>query len=241
MTDDQLFLKSRSPKRFVFNRDVASVFDDMVRRSVPLYDEIQRMTVEIVSVFAQPRSRIYDLGCSTGTTLSLLSEEIDLSAIQFIGIDSSSAMLARARDRFSRVKRRRNFVFRRIDLNGEVDISRASVVILNWTLQFVRPSNRARLLRRIREGLLDGGCLIVAEKVRPDDSHLEKLFGKFYHALKRRNGYSVLEIARKREALENVLHPFRLEDNIALLHDAGFAVVEVFFRWYNFAGLLAIR
>jgi tRNA (cmo5U34)-methyltransferase len=213
----------------------------MVRRSIPFYDEIQRMTVEIVSVFARPRSRIYDLGCSTGTTLSLLSGAIDLPALQFVGMDSSSAMLARARDRLSRAGLRRNLVLRKIDLNGEVEISRASAVILNWTLQFIRPLNRARLLRRIREGLLDGGCLIVTEKVRPNDPALEKLFGEFYHALKRRNGYSLLEIARKREALEKVLRPLRLEDNIALLHDAGFPAAEVFFRWYNFAGLLAIR
>lgn len=241
MKRDRLFSKTRPSRPFAFNREVAAVFDDMIGRSVPFYAEIQRTAVEIVAAFAQPRSRIYDLGCSTGTTLSLIAKSIDAPRIQYIGIDSSPAMLARAKQRLSGGASRRNLVLRKGDLNDEIEISRASVVILNWTLQFVRPSNRMRLMRRIFDGLLNEGCLIVNEKIRPNDARLERLFVEFHHAFKRRHGYSDLEIAKKRDALEDVLIPFRLEDNIALLRGAGFSVVEVYFRWYNFAGLLAIK
>jgi tRNA (cmo5U34)-methyltransferase len=199
------------------------------------------MTVEIAAQFAQPRSRIYDLGCSTGTTLSLLTRAIHLPGIQFIGLDNSDEMLSKARGQLSDVTPRRNLVLKNADLNRKVEFSRASVVILNWTLQFVQPPNRTRLLRRIFDGLLEGGCLVIMEKISPNDSSLSRLYVEFHHAFKRRHGYSNLEIAQKREALEKVLIPLRIEDNIALLEKVGFSLIDVFFRWYNFAGLIAIK
>ena len=208
---------------------------------MPLYEEIQRMTVEVAAQFAQPQSRIYDLGCATGTTLSLLTKAIHLSSVQFIGIDNSDAMLSKAKDRLADATTRRNLLLENVDLNGTIEFSQASVIILNWTLQFVEPPNRIRLLGSIFTGLLDGGCLVVMEKIFPNDASLTKLYTDFHHAFKRRNGYSDLEIAKKREALENVLIPLRIEDNIALLQQAGFSLVDIFFRWYNFAGLIAIK
>jgi tRNA (cmo5U34)-methyltransferase len=130
---------------------------------------------------------------------------------------------------------------RQIDLNEKVGISRASVVILNWTLQFVRPLNRTRLIAQIFNGLMNGGCLMIIEKIVSNDSFLSKLYVECHHAFKRRNGYSDLEIAKKRDALEDVLIPFRLEENMALLQEAGFSPIDVFFRWYNFAGVVAIK
>ncbi len=226
---------------FTFNQEVVEVFDDMIVRSVPFYHEIQQMTVEIAAEFAQPGSRIYDLGCSTGKTLSLLLKAVDLPNVRFIGIDNSDAMLRKAKERLSDVAAYQDLDLRSADLNSEIEISRASVVILNWTLQFVGPRNRTRLIRQIFDGLTNEGCLIIVEKIAATDSFLNALYIEFHHALKRRHGYSDLEIARKREALDNVLIPFRIEETIALLQAAGFSIIDVFFRWFNFAGLIAIK
>lgn len=242
MKKDRIFAEpSDQVEKFAFNRDVAEVFDDMVRRSVPLYDEIQRMTVEIAAQFAQPQSRVYDLGCATGTTLSFLARTIHLPDVQFIGIDNADAMLIKAKNRLSNTISCRNVVVENADLNEKIEISQASVIILNWTLQFVQPPNRIRLLRTILDGLLTDGCLVILEKILPSDASLTELYTDFHHAFKRRNEYSDLEIAQKRESLEKVLIPLRIEDNIALLQQAGFPLVDVFFRWYNFAGLIAIK
>jgi tRNA (cmo5U34)-methyltransferase len=242
MKRDRIFAEpSDAVAEFAFTQEIAEVFDDMVRRSVPLYEEIQRMTVEIAAQFAQPQSRVYDLGCATGTTLSLLAKAIDLPGLQFIGVDNSEAMLAKAKDRLTDVKSCRNLALEHADLNGRVEFSRASIVILNWTLQFVQPANRMPLLHKIFAGLLDGGCFVIMEKILPGDPFLSNLYIECHHAFKRRNGYSRLEIAQKRESLEKVLIPLRIEDNIALLQQAGFSLIDVFFRWYNFAGLIAIK
>ena len=127
------------------------------------------------------------------------------------------------------------------DLNNHVKIDNASVVILNLTLQFVRPLHRASLIKDIYRGLRKRGCLILVEKVLGNNSTFNSMFVKFYHEMKKRNGYSELEIARKREALENVLIPYRLDENKQLLARNGFSNFDEFYKWYNFCGLLAIK
>jgi tRNA (cmo5U34)-methyltransferase len=117
----------------------------------------------------------------------------------------------------------------------------ASVVILTLTLQFVRPLNRERLVRSVYNGLNDNGCLILVEKVLGEDSLFNRLFIQHYYEMKRRNGYSEMEIVQKREALENVLIPYRLEENKQLLRDAGFTKFDTFFKWYNFSAMIALK
>jgi tRNA (cmo5U34)-methyltransferase len=127
------------------------------------------------------------------------------------------------------------------DLNNGVKMNDASVAILNLVLQFVRPINRDRLIKDTFAGLRDGGCLILVEKVTSTDSRLNRKFIDCYHEFKKRNLYTDMEIARKREALENILIPYRVEENIELLHRNDFRTVETFFRWFNFCGLIALK
>ena len=130
------------------------------------------------------------------------------------------------------------------DLNGELDaldLRDAGVVLLCWTLQFVRPLRRDRLIRHVYDALAEDGVLIVTEKVLTNDSHMNRFFIDFYYAFKRRNGYSEDEILRKREALENVLIPYRAEENYELFRRNGFEIVEPFFQWYGFSGFLCVK
>jgi len=198
------------------------------------------MLAELAVAFAAEGSNIYDLGCSTGTTLALLHEQLPVKA-HLIGVDNSAEMLDQCRAKFVERKLADTVELRLADLDQGIEIENASVVLLVLTLMFVRPLHREKLMRQIHAGMRDNGCLLVVEKVLGDGSLFNRLFIERYYAYKRRRGYSELEISQKREALENVLVPYRLRENRELLLNAGFREVEVFFKWYNFAGFVAVK
>lgn len=239
--EDKLFAAARDMSEdFRFDEKTAAVFDDMVCRSVPYYNEIQRMTTELCADFAQPGSNLYDLGCATGTTFMLLDELIDPD-VRFVGVDNSADMLAQARTKLNGLASGRRFDLIEADLHSAFEMENASVVLLVLTLQFVRPLYRDKLIRRIADAIPENGALILVEKLTSSHTLLNRLFIKHYYEYKKRNGYSEIEIAQKREALENVLIPYRPEENHEMLHDVGFRHCEVFFRWYNFAGFVAVK
>jgi tRNA (cmo5U34)-methyltransferase len=241
MTQDNLYKdKYDLIVDFDFGRETAAVFDDMLDRSVPYYSEIQRMIGEIATDFASENSYLYDLGCSTGTTLLGLDRLVSPS-VTFIGVDSSPEMLAKTRAKLALSGMTHPYELLCQDLDQGVAITNASVVIMNLTLQFIRPLNRDRVVSFISQGMRKDGCLILVEKVLSHNSTLNRLFIKHYYEFKKRNSYTELEIAQKREALENVLIPYHFEENRELLLRNGFKDCEVFFRWYNFCGIVAIK
>lgn len=239
MNRDEVFREQYArPSDFKFSSKVAGVFDDMVNRSVPFYEEMQRMVAELAADHAKPGTRIYDLGCSTGTTILQIDETVD-EDVSIVGVDDSNDMLEKCREKLFSAGVKRDFSLVTADLNKCVEIENASVVTLVLTLQFIRPINRERLVRQIFNGLEPDGALIIIEKILAEDSRFNRDFIKYYYDMKRRNHYSEMEIAQKREALENVLIPYKLSENITLLRDAGFQHCEVFFKWYNFTGIIA--
>lgn len=223
---------------FKFGTTVVNVFDDMVSRSVPYYNEMQRMLAEIAADHVKEGTFVYDLGCSTGTTLIGLDQLIP-SDIRFIGIDESQEMLDKCDLKLKEAGFVRPYDLVPGDLHQQLPITNGSVVILCLTLQFVRPLYRERLLKNIYDGLNPGGVLLLVEKVLAESSIFNRDFIKYYYNYKRRNHYSELEISQKREALENVLIPYKLSENMLLLKEAGFADCEIFFKWYNFSGMIA--
>ena len=225
---------------FKFNTNVAKVFDDMVSRSVPLYEEIQRMITELAANHAKEGTDVYDLGCSTGTTMIGMNTMVNQN-IHFIGVDDSQEMLDKCKSKLRDFGFSRSYELRCSDLNQGVKITNASVVVLCLTLQFVRPIYREQLVKNIYEGLNAGGVLILVEKILAEDSMFNRDFINYYYNYKRRNHYNEMEISQKREALENVLVPYKLSENISLLNHRGFTHTEVFFKWYNFAGLIAVK
>ncbi len=225
---------------FAFNAKVAAVFDDMVSRSVPYYGEIQRMVCELAGDFAEADTNLYDIGCSTATTLLGLDALVD-PAVRFVGIDNAPDMIEKAREKIVQANTSRAIDLRVSDLHYGADIHNASVVMMLLTLQFVRPLYRERVMHTIYNGLNERGALILVEKLTSENSTFNRLFIEHYYDFKRRNGYSDIEITKKREALENVLIPYRLDENLQLLKEVGFRSVEVFFRWYNFCGIIAIK
>lgn len=223
---------------FNFDAKTASVFDDMLVRSVPFYLESQRMIGELARDFAVEGTNVYDLGCSTGTTFMQLDSALPKS-VRFVGFDYSEDMLKKAREKLKDFGIKHETVLECADLNKDIRVENASVVIMNLTLQFVRPLNREKLIRNIAKGMNENGSLILIEKVLSRDSLLNRFFIKYYYDFKEENGYSKLEISQKREALENVLIPYHVQENEELLLKNGFSQCEIFFKWYNFCGYIA--
>jgi tRNA (cmo5U34)-methyltransferase len=240
---DKLFAAARTRvEDFDFGKNTAAVFDDMLDRSVPFYSEIQRMLGELVADFAVGGTSIYDLGCSTGTTFLAAGANLrpDLD-VRFVGLDSSEEMLRKAEEKLVATQFPWPYELKLQDLNDGIQVENASVVLMILTLQFVRPLNREALIAGLYQGLNHNGCLLLVEKVLGEHSTFNRLFINHYYEMKRRKGYSDMEIAQKREALENVLIPYRLEENKRLLRRIGFQHVDVFFKWYNFCGIIAIK
>jgi tRNA (cmo5U34)-methyltransferase len=241
MAKDRLFSEKRDEVRdFDFGRDTAVVFDDMLNRSVPFYSEMQRMIGQISADYVIDDTRVYDLGCATCNTFF----ELDLvlpKDVKFVGVDFSKEMLEQAREKFAAKSFDRKLELVCADLNEEVEVKNASVVIMNLTLQFIRPLRRHIVISNIARGMIRGGCLLLVEKVLSKDSKINRSFIKYYYDFKQSNGYSEMEIAQKREALENILIPYRLEENYELLLSSGFSFCDVFFKWYNFCGIIAVK
>lgn len=240
MKQDNVFQDGSIAEDFTFNERVAEVFDDMLSRSVPFYDEVITAIASLVRHQAPAGAIVYDLGCSTGTTLLRLLPRLSDRDLTYVGIDNAPAMIAKAgrkAEMFSGTSRIR-FV---VDDVTTADLTGAGVILCNYTMQFIRPPARPDFVRRAYEALPVGGLMIVSEKIISHDPRLNRAFIAMYHRFKLSRGYSELEIAAKREALENVLVPFSSRENLDLLAEAGFTSVEPFFQWFNFASFLAVK
>ncbi len=237
---DRLFEKEKISHDFNFDHKVAEVFDDMLNRSIPFYTAVIEATGSLIRQLVDPGGHVVDLGCSTGSTLLKLSQRLADMNLQFTGIDNAAPMIEKARTKAALYRGAERLTFRREDITG-FDLHDIDAIICNYTLQFIRPPLRPGLACRVYESLAPQGIFICAEKVISHDHLLNRTFIDIYHGFKRRQGYSDLEIARKREALENVLVPFSIRENIAMLEDAGFSRVETFFQWFNFAAFVAVK
>ena len=241
MESDKIFkTKFEKSTDFKFDKAVANVFDDMVVRSVPFYLEMQRMMSEIAHDYVKPDTSLYDLGCSTGTTFRSLNPILEKS-VKFVGIDNSKEMLDKCRANLESNGVTRAVELQVADLNHKITLENASVVVFCLTLQFVRPINRQRLINSIYQQLNPGGCLILIEKILAETNEFNRQFIKYYYDMKRRNDYDETEIVQKREALENVLIPYKLSEDLQMLADAGLGTCETFFKWYNFTGIAALK
>jgi len=241
MTEKDTIFKSKLEKikDFEFNEQVATVFDDMVSRSIPFYAEIHRIILDVLSKVFQEGDSIYDLGCSTGNTIIFISKFLGDKNHKLIGIDNSPSMLNVSKEKF-KIQGIKNVELIQSDLE-KIDFKSCGMVVMNYTLQFINPLNRLELLQKIYQSLRPGGVFILSEKIKVENNEIESLITDLYYDFKRRNGYSELEISQKREALEKVLNPFTPSSQIELLKIAGFKKVEILFRCYNFACYIGIK
>jgi tRNA (cmo5U34)-methyltransferase len=239
-TEDTLYATGAVEEDFAFNDRVAEVFDDMLNRSIPYYRTVIDGMAQLLACRLAPGSTLYDLGCSTGTTVLELARRLPDMGYRYIGIDNAPAMLDKARRKSAMINTSGVLQFQHADITG-CPLPEAAAIICNYTLQFLRPLTRGAFVSRIYEALPEGGIFVLCEKTISHAGRLNRDFIDIYHDFKKKKGYSELEIAAKREALENVLVPFSLDENIALLREAGFEEIETFFKWFNFAAIVALK
>ena len=225
---------------FEFDEDVVRVFPDMIARSVPGYTSILALIEQLAARCVQPETHVWDLGCSLGAATRLIRRRCPPTAILH-AVDNSDAMIRRlevlARDEWEPGCQ---LEIHHADIR-DIRIHSASFVVLNLTLQFVPPADRDRLIAKIAAGMLPGGTLLLAEKLCFTDPAAQQLLTDLHHDFKRAHGYSDLEIAQKRSAIENRLIPETLETHINRLRNSGFKTVVPWFQCFNFASIIAIR
>jgi tRNA (cmo5U34)-methyltransferase len=235
---DRVFSRALSEvKPFEFNETVANVFHDMISRSVPGYALLLHMIGLYADIFIQPGSRIFDLGCSLGEATLVIADRAKSSDCEIIAVDSSAAMITKC-EQLPHCTRKIEW---RCEDIRQTEISNASMVVLNLTLQFLPPEERPTLLQQIFQGLNPGGALVLSEKVVFDDATENERMAQLYQGFKKTMGYSDLEISQKRNALENVLIPDSQQQHFQRLDDAGFDEIYQCFRSFNFISYLAIK
>lgn len=241
MTDfssrDRVFSRSLSPvKAFEFDDEVTRVFDDMISRSVPGYQLLVRLIALYADIFVTENSRVYDLGCSTGLISRVIAQQVLTRNCEIHAIDNSPAMIKNCSQNHTDYK-----IHWRCEDIESVELDNASMVVLNLTLQFIKPEKRRHLLQKIYQALQPKTVLVISEKVIFEDESTQQAMTELYHAFKKGQGYSDLEISQKRTALEDVLIPDSPNQHQQRLHECGFKPVYECFRCLNFSSYLAIK
>ncbi len=230
---DQLFETQRYPKPFEFNEAVAEVFDDMVSRSVPLYLEMHELLIEWTRRYYQVGSKVVDYGCSTGTAIELLAKTLP-EITSYLGVDSSGPMLQRAKEKTAALRKQgMELEFACSDMQPS-HAAGSSVILMNYTLQFIPVHHRLEFLQEVCSQMLAGGLFFLSEKTVSANPKMQELSTEIYEKFKNTQGYSLSEIARKKEALNNVLTPLRLDETYSMLGEAGFVNIQPILMWNNF-------
>ncbi|WP_198672557.1 carboxy-S-adenosyl-L-methionine synthase CmoA [Helicobacter burdigaliensis] len=224
-------------KQFEFDERVAGVFDDMISRSVPFYKEVLELSADFALSYAKENSVVLDLGTSTGAMLLALASRAN-KKLNLYGMDNSKSMLEYARKKLDAYGMEAKLICG--DIVSE-DFPQSDVIISNYTLQFIRPMQREKLVQKIYNALNNKGVFIFSEKVISENKTLDFKMISYYLESKKKQGYSEFEISKKREALENVLIPYTEEENRKMLQNCGFYHIETLFRWVNFATFIAFK
>ncbi|RLV58898.1 carboxy-S-adenosyl-L-methionine synthase CmoA [Parashewanella curva] len=227
-------------EEFRFDNKVAGVFDDMIRRSVPGYSQIISTIGDIAAKYITSNSNIYDLGCSLGAATISIRRNITNSGCKIISVDNSPSMIERCNENISAYKSQTDVELICADI-CDIEIANASMVVLNFTLQFLAPEQRLALLKKIFNGLNSGGVLVLSEKLYFEDEVIQEFIDNEHLDFKRANGYSELEISQKRTALENVMRTDTLDTHRKRVQDAGFQHFNIWFQCFNFASMVAIK
>ena len=225
---------------WTFDERVAEVFPDMIQRSVPGYSNIISMIGMLAERFVQPNSQVYDLGCSLGAATLSMRRNISVADCKIIAVDNSPAMVERCRRHIDAFRAETPVEVIEADIL-DINIENASMVVLNFTLQFLELADRLRLLQQVYRGLRPGGALVLSEKFSFEDAPVGELLFNMHHDFKRANGYSELEISQKRSMLEHVMLTDSVEAHKARLQQAGFEHAEVWFQCFNFGSLIALK
>ena len=222
--------------KWEFNAEVARVFDDMISRSIPDYDTMRDLTTRLGRKFITCESNVMDLGCSTGKGVEGL---IDGNAdCHFYLCDTSDPMLSICRAKYSGYP---NVSIEKRDITSSLPEAQCSLILSCLTIQFTPIEYRQRIIQNVYDSLQPGGAFLLVEKVLGYSAVIDEAMKDEYYAIKRENSYTEKQIAEKRKSLEGTLVPVTEAANRQFLSAAGFRVVETYWRYLNFCGLIAIK
>ena len=226
--------------RWAFDETVTSVFTDMLARSIPQYGVMRRSVFDLGLSLVQPGSVIVDLGCSRGDGLAPFVQTLG-DRNRYLGVELSRPMLAAARQRFRDDVERGIVTISELDLRNDYPECKAGLTLCVLSLQFTPIEHRQRILHDAYRNTIPGGAFLLVEKILGATADLNARMVGLYHDYKREAGYTAEEVERKKLALEGVLVPITARWNEEFLRDAGFAEVDCFWRWMNFAGWVALK
>ena len=235
---DEIYKDKVDISKFTFDQKVVDVFDDMVLRSVPGYKQMIELIGLAGRTYPVINSNVYDLGCSTGAVTLSIASNLKSESVKIFSIDNSKDMIEQCSKNLLGTEANIQYICDDIE---NIQFENASLIVLNLTLQFIKPRNRSKLVKRMHESLLPGGALIISEKIINENEEINKSLISLHESFKRENGYSETEIAQKRKAIEDVLIPESIEQHLKRLSDAGFKKPLVQMQCINFASFLAVK
>jgi len=235
---DEIYKDKVDISRFTFDQKVVDVFDDMVLRSVPGYKQMIELIGLAGRTYPVINSNVYDLGCSTGAVTLSIASNLKSESVKIFSIDNSKEMIEQCSKNLFGTEANIQYICDDIE---NIQFENASLIVLNLTLQFIKPKNRSKLVKRMYDSLLPGGALIISEKTINENEEINKSLISLHESFKRENGYSETEIAQKRKAIEDVLIPESIEQHLKRLSDAGFKKPLVQMQCINFASFLAVK
>jgi len=235
---DEIYKDKVDISKFTFDKKVVDVFDDMVLRSVPGYKQMIELIGLAGRTYPVINSNVYDLGCSTGAATLSIASNLRSESIQIFSIDNSQEMINQCSKNLSSTEANIQYI---CDDIQNIQFENASLIVLNLTLQFIKPEKRSKLVKRMYDGLLPGGALIISEKIIHSNEEINQSLISLHESFKRENGYSETEIAQKRKAIEEVLVPESIAQHLRRFNDAGFKKPILQMQCINFASFLAIK
>lgn len=215
------------------NEEVVNEFDKHVRQSVPLYNTFHEMVKNISRYAIQSDSKVVDVGCSTGHLLKDLQETNNKNNVEFIGLDTSTQMIEFCN---------RNSKARFINTNAiDFDFTNSSFVTSVLCLQFCTKEHRKLIVESIYKGLKEDGMFIIVEKIKSQIVDIHDIYNDLYYDFKRQQGLTDKEIIDKNVSLRGIMKPMTMEENLTLLKEVGFKKTDIFFKYNNFVGIMAIK
>ena len=221
-----------------FNKEITEIFDEHVRKSVPMYDNFHNTIGDLSEWFIEDNTNVYDIGTSTGEGLNNLVSHHKNKKVNYIGIDSSKDMINKAKEN---LKEHSITLINRDISDSDTEIHNASFITSILTLQFIPQRKRKIVVDKAYKGLNKGGALVIVEKVIGNNARFDEMFIELYHDFKLTNGLTEEEVFAKSRAIRGVMSPNTVQENISMLEEAGFKDVDIFFKWCNFVGFIAIK
>ena len=216
-----------------FDKEMVDNFDDHVKKSVPLYEEFHKDIINMSVYFSQKNTKIIDIGTSTGVLLNDLYNINKHRNMECIGIDIETDMIEECNNRYNNLK------FEVCDAL-DFDYTNSSIITSVLTLQFINKKERKEIIKKIHNEMNEDGSLFIVEKIKNNIPDIHDIYNDIYYDFKR-NNLTDEDVLDKNVSLRGVMKPLTLQDNIQILKNVGFNKIDIFMKYNNFVGLLAIK